>query len=397
MQHNRALLIVGQDMRSTSHNRGEHILHHLARRFVNVDLVSITKMYEGPGTDPVWKKGILGLRDIVCKRVMTIYDGNVVHHIVRFPRLPVLFDYLLRDFWTYANLHERLKGYYDVCILGHPRLAFVALWLKRRGKVDVLIYDDWDYFPGHNPGDLFWRHVMRYRESICARGVDGVVSVSHDLRELRREQGAKQTAFVPNGVDYALFQRAQEKKPHPPTLLYMGSLSDAWGADLPIQALPIIKRRIPKIRYALLGRGPHKSKMKALVTKLGLEDCVFFYGWQEYQHLPSFLAQADIGVATYRDYDFVRYAHPLKILEYMAAGLPVIGTRVGGEAQALIEGAAAGEIIEFTPEAFANAAIEILSNRSIYEMYSGNAANFAREYDWERLLDQELAFIEQLA
>jgi glycosyltransferase involved in cell wall biosynthesis len=397
MQHNRALLIVGQDMKTSHHHRGLHIATHLAKRFSNFDLVSITKMHDGPGTDPVWKKGVLGLRDMVCRPVGTSSNGNTVHYVVRFPYRPALLDYLFRDLWMYAKLKERLRGHYDLCILEDPRLVFLALRLKRQGKVDVFVYDDCDYFPGFFPDDLFLRCIIRYKEYTCARRADGVVSVSSGLRQLRSRQGAKRTALIPNGVDYSLFEKAQRKTPHPPTLIFTGTLADAWGADLPIQALPIIKRRIPKIRYILLGRGPYESKMKALVTKLGLEDCVFFYGWQEYQHLPSFLAQGDIGVATYREYDHVRYAHPLKILEYMATGLPVIGTRVGGEAQTLIERAAAGEIIEFTPEAFANAATEILSNRSIYEMYSGNAANCAREYDWERLLDQELAFIEELS
>jgi glycosyltransferase involved in cell wall biosynthesis len=396
MPRDRVLFIVGQDMKASSHHRGEHIVLHLAKRYSRVDLVSITKMYDGHGTDPIWKKGLFGLRDLMCRRVETIHNVNVVHHVVRFPYRPAVFDYLFRDFWTYANLRKRLEEHYDVCILGHPRLAFVALRLKRLGKVDVLIYDDWDYFPGHRPGDLFWRYIMRHREHICVRSADGVVSVSRGLQELRRVQGAKQTAFVPNGVDYAIFGKAHQKTPHPPTLLYMGTLSKAWGADLPVQALPIIKRCIPAIRYILLGRGPDEAKLRAMVKTLGLEDCVVFYGWQEYQHLPSFMAQADIGVATYRDYDFVRYAHPLKIIEYMAGGLPVIGTQVGGEVQTVIEEAAAGETIEFSREAFASAALDLLSNRSKYELYSANAVTFARDYDWEQLLDRELAFIQRL-
>jgi glycosyltransferase involved in cell wall biosynthesis len=396
MRYNQALLIVGQEMNALSHHRGEHIASHLAKRFANVDLVSITKMYSGPGTDPVWKKGLLGLRDIICERVETSSNGNIIHHVVRFPRLPGVFDYLFRDFWTYANLYKRLREHYDVCILGHPRLAFVALQLKRRGKVDVLLYDDWDYFPGFLRGDPFWRHIMRYREYLCVRSADGVVSVSSCLQELRRRQGAKRTAIIPNGVDYDLFQGAQVKKPHPPTILYIGSLVKVFGADLPIRAIQIIKRQIPEVRYLILGKGAEESPLKAMAVSLGVQDCVHFLGHQEYWKLPVFLAESDIGVATSRNDEFRKYACPLKIIEYMAGGLPVIGTKVG-ETKIIIEKSRAGDAIDFSPQAFANAAIQILSNRSKYGMYSANATNFAREYDWKRLLDQELAFIEQLA
>ncbi len=396
MTKNRVLVIVGQDMKATLHSGVDNIADNLAKRFCEVDIISITKMYDGPGTDPIWKKGLLGLRDVLFKRVKTICSGNVVHHIVRFPRLPAVFDYLFRDFWNYSNVRTRLKEHYDLCILGHPRLAFVALRLKKLGKVDLLIYNDYDYFPDFLPDDPFWRHIMRVREIKCVRGADGVVSVSSGLQDLRKQQGAKRTTVVYNGVDYALFKGAQEKKPHPPTLLYMGALAEAWGTDLPILALPIIKRQIPEIRYIVLGKGPDESRLRTLAKELGLEDCVHFRYEQDYRNLPRNLAEADIGVATFRDTPFRRYACPLKLFEYMAAGLPVIGTKVG-ETQVIIEKSMAGEIVGFSAEAFADAALNLLSNRSKYDSYSANAINFAREYEMERLLDQELAFIEQLA
>jgi glycosyltransferase involved in cell wall biosynthesis len=397
MDTNQALLIIGQDIKSLHHHRGDHLSKYLAKRFIKVDIVSITKMYDGPGTDPIWKKGLLGLRDILCRRVKKIQEGNIVHYIVRFPRLPGLFDYLLRDFWTYATLRSRLRDHYDVCILAHPRLAFVGLHLKRLEKANMLIYEDWDYFPGHSPGGLVWRKIMRYREEICVRGADGVVSVSRQLHELRKEQGARQSAFIPNGVDFSIFKKTQQPLNHPPTLLYMGSLDEPWGADLPIQALPIIRREIPEIRYIVLGGGVDEDKLRVMVDKLGLEDIVIFCGWQEYEKLPSFLAQADIGVATYRDYEFVRLSRPMKIIEYMAGGLPVIGTAVGGEAQTIIESAIAGEIIEFSAEAFAGAVVDLLSNQTKYDLYSSNAILFAQEHDWEYLLDKEMDFIRKIA
>ena len=397
MRYDRALLIMGQDIQSPYHHRGEHLARYLANHFANVDIISMTKMYDGPGTDPVWKKGLLGLRDVLCKRVKEIHDGNVRRYAVRFPRLPGPFDYLLRDFWTYLNLRGHLKEHYDVCILAHPRLAFVALRLKRLGRVGLLIYDDWDYFPGLFPNDVFWYRIMRTRERICARNADGVASVSHSLQELRKRQGARQTTLVPNGVDYALFEKAQQKRDHPPTLLYMGTLANVWGAaNLPIMALPVIKKRIPEIRYVIVGGGPDESGLRAMVSGLGLDGCVHFLGNQEYESLPRFLAEADIGVAMSVDNEFRRYACPLKIVEYMAAGLPVIGSQFG-ETQFIIEKAKAGRTVEFSEQAFAAAVVDFLTNQIEYDVYSANAVTFAKAYDWDRLLDQEFAFIERVA
>ena len=63
---------------------------------------------------------------------------------------------------------------------------------------------------------------------------------------------------MPNGVDYNLFSQAQIRVPRPPTILFMGKLDEAWGADLPIKALSIIKDVIPDVRYLLLGEGPDR-------------------------------------------------------------------------------------------------------------------------------------------
>lgn len=383
-------------MQAAFHHRGKHLVRFLAKRFVEVDLISMTKMYDGPGTDPFLRKAIFGIRDLLWKRVKVVKNGNIVDYIVRFPRLPSVFDYLFRDIWTYVSLRNCLNNHYDLCILAHPRMAFIGIRLKQLGRVDVLLYDDWDHFPSHRPGGFFWSNIMRFREYMCVQRADGVASVSHGLLELRRKQGAKRSIFVPNGVDYALFSQAQIRASHPPTLLYMGSFDEAWGADLPIKALSTIKKVLPDIRYILLGEGPDENKLHMLVSDLGLGNCVYFYGWQEYSSLPLYLAQADLGVATYRNYEFVRLSRPLKIIEYMAAGLPVIGTGIGGEVQAMIEGAGAGETIDFSPEAFARVTLDILSNRQKYQQYSEKAVTYAREMDWERILDEELAFIKEV-
>jgi glycosyltransferase involved in cell wall biosynthesis len=175
----------------------------------------------------------------------------------------------------------------------------------------------------------------------------------------------------------------------------MGTLGEEWGADLPIQALPLIRETLPEIRYMILGSGPDERKLRNVATELRVDDCVYFLGKQAYQDLPGFLAEADIGVATSRENDFRKYASPLKIYEYMAAGLPVIGTNFG-ETHFIIEKARAGLTVDFTPNAFAKAALVLLCNQEMYELCSTNAIDFARQHDWELLFDHELDFIKRL-
>jgi len=395
METERVLLIVGHDLQNSNYKRVEHLAFFLARRFAKVDAISVTKMYDGSVTDPVWKKALLGIRDLMFKRVKVIRIGNVTNYVVRFPQRLTTLNILTRDFWTYASLRNYLDQHYDVCILADPRLAYVATRMKKLKRVNVLFYEDWDYFPGEFSDIPFWRQIMNYREHICIRVADGVISVGTYLEALRKRQGAKHTTVVSNGADYALFRTAQQKKTHPPTLIFMGTLGEEWGADLPIQALPLIREIIPEVRYLILGSGPAERKLRTMTTELRLDDCVCFLGKQAYQDLPGFLAEADIGVATSRDNDFRRFASPLKIFEYMAAGLPVIGTNFG-ETRLIIEKARAGLTVEFSPKAFATAVLDLLCDREMYELCSASAIDFASQHDWKRLFDHELGFIKGL-
>ncbi len=302
--------------------------------------------------------------------------------------LPGIFPKSVRELWAYLIVRRLIRKRYEFCIFGHPNNALLARFLKKKGIVGTAIYDDWDYFPGHittvkGPLDKL---AMKWREMICIKNADIVISVSHPLAELRKRQGAKQVMVVPNGVNYSLFQAAQKKRRHPPTLIFMGSLYFAWGVDLPIRALPAIRAKIPDIRYVLLGAGPDEDAMRHLAhEQMNLQDCVLFLGRQDYNKLPHFLAEADIGVLTYRQEPFTEYASSLKACEYMAAGLPVVGTRVG-EIAKVIEASKAGVIVDSKPADFAEAVIGLLADSKKYEMYSANAVCCAMSYDWEQVL-----------
>jgi len=393
MLKERALLVMGQGIAAVNHHRGQHLADFLAGKFAELDVVSFTKMYDGPGTDPLLRKGLIGLRDTIWNPVKRTRHRNINELAVRVPRMPSLFDHLFRDYWSYASVRKHLKASYDLCILGDPRAAFIALRLKRLGRVGLFVYDDWDYFPGEFPSGSIVRSIIAHKELICIRAADCVTSVSSGLERLRREQGAQRTAVARNGVDLVHFEIATRRKAHAPTLLYVGTLAEAWGADLPIIALPTIRRQIPNARYVLVGGGPDQARLSALANGLHLSDCVSFLGRQSYEALPSIMAEADIGIATSRDTDFRRFACPLKICEYMAAGLPVIATKVG-EGMSIVEEAGAGETVHFSADDFAGAAVSLLASQDKYNRASANARRFAREHDWNRILDRQLAFIE---
>ena len=264
---------------------------------------------------------------------------------------------------------------YDVCIFGNPENVLLAWLLKKKGVVETLVYDDWDYYAGFEEQRLT-KLVMTWREKLCISCSDIVISVGSLLSDLRKKQGARRAFVIPNGVDYQLFARAQQKKPHPPTLIYTGTIDEWSGLDVSIEGFAYVRNKIPNSRYLVIGHGEREYllSLRSLVSKLNLNGSVLFLGYKQCEELPQFLAEADVGVALFQRNDRMKYAFHLKVVEYMAAGLAVIGSKIG-ETEKMIVESSAGEALEYSCEQFASAVIKLLTDHATFKTTARLARN----------------------
>jgi glycosyltransferase involved in cell wall biosynthesis len=226
-----------------------------------------------------------------------------------------------------------------------------------------------------------------------------VVCVGDRLAGLRRDQGAREVHVVPNGVDGTRFRPTQRhagpgRSPRP-TLIYTGYLGGWAGVDLVLDAARLVSRRLPGLRVILLGHGS-ALELQALrdgIRAHALENVVEYRGEVSYGELPAHLAEAHVGLAMFRPVDLTRYAFPLKVVEYMAAGLPVL-TTADTEAADLVRRAGAGAAVPFDAAATAEAALEILQDAQRCQGYADNAAGFSREYDWDKIMAKYYSLLE---
>jgi glycosyltransferase involved in cell wall biosynthesis len=373
--------VAGSDLFNPLNQPSQHMPYHLARHLEQLDLVGYVRFYDGPPAS-AWQRLKQGARNVVPHPVQIRTDGCIRTIAARRLRLPGFFDPLLQDLWLYTILRPHLKRRYQVAIVDGPESALLAYFLKKSGRVQHLIYYDIDYYPGVHPQ---WAGILSRREQICCDTADAVASVSRPLASLREQQGARLAVVIPNGVNFNRFQAAATGRiEHPPTLVYMGSLDPRWGVDLPVRAMPQLRQIIPDIRLLVAGRGPAEEGLRQLAHSLGVDDCVRFEGFVPYANLPELLAQADLGVATSRQNSFRKYASPLKIAEYMAAGLPVICSG-GGEAEQMIQESNAGVNIPFAPEAFAAAVHALWTTPGSLSAAREAAVQYARSRSWEQM------------
>jgi glycosyltransferase involved in cell wall biosynthesis len=306
--------------------------------------------------------------------------------------LSPLFFTFLQPFFVVLIAFKRL-GKNDICIAGGLWGGIIGYALKCLGKTDCLVYDDLDLFPYFWDNKLF--QITLYAiEKFVVKKADLVVSVSDALAELRRRQGAKNVIVVPNGVDYNLFSKGQSKKEHVPTLVYVGGLVNYQGVDLPIRCLPELAKAFPNIRFLILGTGPFENELRVLIKNLELERAVFLLGGQKHEKLPDYFSESDIAVATAKPRILTRYSAPYKIPEYMAAGLPIITTKMDErqELQNKLKGIIS---INLRERDFKDVVLNLFSDAELYRELSEKAIRTAKESDWTDFFKIEFDEIEK--
>jgi glycosyltransferase involved in cell wall biosynthesis len=391
------LYIGGSDIFNPFNQPAQHLPLHWAKHIEQLDLVGYTRFYDGPPASRFLRLR-KGIKNILQKqsRVIITHEGTTRRIAARRLRLPGLTDPLVQDLWIYTILRRYLAPHYDVGIVYDPESALLARWLKRSQRVGLLVYHDIDYYPYVRS---HWKKIIAWRERMVVRDSDAVISVSRPLVKLRMEQGAKQVLYLPNGVNFEQFNEAnryrEEGGIRPPTLLYSGTLDLRWGVDLPLQAMPSLLLQVPDACLLIAGTGPAEGELKALSQSLGLGKSVQFLGMIPYKDLPQVMARADVGLATSREDIFRQFASPLKVVEYMAAGLPVICSG-GGEAELMINESGGGKNIPFLPKAFTQAAQSLLTRQDELAACRRAAIAYAHSRSWQRLGKQLAEFLLQL-
>jgi glycosyltransferase involved in cell wall biosynthesis len=132
---------------------------------------------------------------------------------------------------------------------------------------------------------------------------------------------------TPNGVDPARFLPNQPD-PAAFTVGFVGTLKPWHGVEVLLAAFAGLRARVPAARLLIVGTGPEEARLRAEAARLGVGAAVAFTGAVPPERVPALLARMDVAVAPYPAFDRF-YFSPLKVYEYMAAGVPVVVSRVG--------------------------------------------------------------------
>jgi PEP-CTERM/exosortase A-associated glycosyltransferase len=224
--------------------------------------------------------------------------------------------------------------------------------------------------------DLRYR-LTRKMESHVVSKVNAVTTICQGLRSDLINRGFPEDKFtvIPNAVNIEQFDVISQadkaknialaktlKVDSCQVLGFLGSFYAYEGLDLAIAAMPVILAKKPNTRLLLVGGGPQEHNLKQQVILLGLEGKVIFTGRVPHSDVGQYYSLVDLLVYPRKAMRLTDLVTPLKPLEAMAQGKPVIASDVGGHKE-LIEDNKTGFLFKAGDvEQLSERIVELLTN-----------------------------------
>lgn len=230
----------------------------------------------------------------------------------------------------------------------------------------------------------------RAKEREILSGAGSVITVSNPIKGHVIGLGVdpNRVTVIHNGVDLASFDsaygrgvRARHGLGDATVVGFSGSLKPWHGVETLIDVLD----GLPRVQLLIVGDGPERAHLEKLVLDRGLAKRVVFTASVTHDHIPEHLAAMDIGAAPYLPQDNF-YFSPLKVVEYMAAGLPVVASDQGDIR--LLVGHAGLLVPAGDPTALSGAIKRLAGDRDLRGRLSEAARAQARDRDWTKVAER---------
>lgn len=218
-------------------------------------------------------------------------------------------------------------------------LVFAALRPKLRGVPLMLNFHD--TFPElfatlfERPAKHPLVRLIRVEERLSAAVADGHIFVTDEARELLRGRGidAEHSQVVMNTPDERVFgeRRAASAPPGKGELrvVYHGGLADRFGVETLVRSVALLRDRGERVALDVYGSDAEAARqLAAFAAEVAPEGVRIAPQPTPVEEIPARLAEAHLGVVpTLRD-DFTELLLPVKLLEYVHMGLPVVASRL---------------------------------------------------------------------
>ena len=337
-------------------------------------------------------------------------DGVRIQCLPLFPSVPGLSSTVLLARLMRAALNARPDVIHCFKPKGYAGLAAFLLWHGRevglwQGRL-VVDSDDWEGPGGWNErGGYSWaqRKFFAWQERWGLLHADAVTVASHTLQTLARGLGipSQRIRYLPNGVPpWPLTQgggqdvRRRYGLDGFPVILgytrFVGCGPARWAA-----IVAEVAAQSPLAHFLIVGAGlaGEEEEFYAHIRVQGLAERVTLTGWVPEEELPSYFVAADLALFPLDDTLVNRARCPAKLIDLLAAGVPVLAEAVG-ETETYIEDGVSGVLLppDSHPAKWGAEASALL-NDGPRRRELGKAAQqrMQERFAWDRLAEDLLA------
>jgi len=288
--------------------------------------------------------------------------------------------------WLYRSLRRRLIRFDpEAVIVEMPFLVPVSLAATRGLDCRTILSEHNVEYRLAERLDIPLASALRLFEIQVAKQVDTVATVSaDDCKALQRDLSKTDLVVAPNGVDVDRYQpRSNDEEAlqrvrnqyrlESPLFIYHGNLGNAQNSEaimeLVNEVFPRVREMMPSASLLLIGANQPVIDQPGVICTGLVED------------LPTHIAAADVALIPLRSGSGTK----LKILEYLASGIPIVTTPVGAEGLPLNDGETA--FIASNKEALCEAAVRLARDADLRERVGQNGRRLVtKQFSWNETL-----------
>ncbi len=315
---------------------------------------------------------------------------DAIYNIRRYQR-PSSKRFGVRQILLYLML-EKFKNDFDIlhCHGAYPP-GYVGATFKKIFKTPLVIRPHGsDILPDEGIRKN-QRLDRRVKEALNA--ADAIIAQSRFLKEeIEKITGVTdKIKVIPNGVKISEFDSHKALKSKKPYILAMGSLTKKKGFDILISAFDYLKQRFPKAELKIAGDGKESENYKMLINEKGLNNSIKLLGNITGKKKIALFKNCLFFVNSSRREPFANVN-----LEALAAGKPIIATRVGGNTEVVKNGYNGFLVPTEDPVKLSEAMIKLYNNRGLLKKMSERSREIAERYEWDLIVKRYIKLYDEL-
>ncbi|QLE56992.1 glycosyltransferase family 4 protein [Nostoc sp. TCL26-01] len=233
-------------------------------------------------------------------------------------------------------------------------------------------------------------HKLYSQEQVCLAAADLLITPSSVTAKYLQSRGisAEKIRVIPNGVDLNVFTYSESQQNSSLQMLYFGTLSPWQGVNLAVEALGLVNRDLTADLTVIGQARDYQIKgLKQLANKLGVADKLNILEPMPQNQLVEHIHTADVILAplTANDRNLVQGCCPLKILEGMATGTPVITSDMQVVQELGENGVHFLAVKPGSAKAIKDAVLQLQNHGELATYLATNArVRVAEDYTWQR-------------